>query len=413
MKTLSTALQVKNAEAGLYRVAGATGLYFKVGSSGAGSYYVRYRLGDKRPSMGLGSADDVGLADARKAADNAVKLAREGIDPIAERKRARAANLARKGPVLFKEAAEACAEAHGGVWKNRTPVAWLRPLIRYGYPILAELDVNAIMPEHIAAIRRAADAKGFPAAGRSVQGQVKMVLDYAAVMEWRDPNARNPADAQRIAKVHPVKHKRESFRCVLLDDAPATFRAAMEAAERMSGTARTSLDAWALIVSCGLRAREGLNLQWREVDLNGHLLTIEAWRMKGGGAHAVPLSTMAMSVLERRALTGVDGYVFAGRDGTPVGWGTFHRALKTLKETGVDTATVHGWRATFMDYALDIARSDFHVVEAALSHVLPPVQRAYKRETCVEIRRLLMQRYADWLTGVEAKIVAFPTPARA
>jgi hypothetical protein len=69
---ISTALQAKNAGPGVHKVTGADGLYLKVGNAGAGAYYARYRLGERRPAMGLGSRDEVSLADAREAAKDAV-----------------------------------------------------------------------------------------------------------------------------------------------------------------------------------------------------------------------------------------------------------------------------------------------------------------------------------------------------
>jgi hypothetical protein len=59
MKTLSTILQIKNAKTGVYSVNGASGLSFKKTNDepGSGSYVVRYRLGERRPKMGLGRFD--------------------------------------------------------------------------------------------------------------------------------------------------------------------------------------------------------------------------------------------------------------------------------------------------------------------------------------------------------------------
>jgi hypothetical protein len=62
---IKTDTQVKSAPAGVHRVRGATGLYLKKGAAGAGSWFWRYRKGDRRSSMGLGSISAVSLADAR------------------------------------------------------------------------------------------------------------------------------------------------------------------------------------------------------------------------------------------------------------------------------------------------------------------------------------------------------------
>jgi Arm DNA-binding domain len=108
MKKISTSLQAKNAKAGVYAVAGASGFGFKKesGTPGVGSYTVRFRLGARRPTMGLGAFNEISLADAREAAIEAVKLARKGIDPIEQRKREKVANLAAeraKQPITFRQ----------------------------------------------------------------------------------------------------------------------------------------------------------------------------------------------------------------------------------------------------------------------------------------------------------------------
>ena len=81
-KTISTALQAANAPVGVHKIAGVAGLYLKIGETGAGSYFYRYRLGDRRREIGLGSRDKVSLADACKAAKAWAVLRDEGHDPI-------------------------------------------------------------------------------------------------------------------------------------------------------------------------------------------------------------------------------------------------------------------------------------------------------------------------------------------
>src|SRR5262245_20539373 len=67
--------------------------------------------------LGLGSADDLTLAEARERATAARKLARDGIDPITHRdaERAKAAAEAARA-MTFKECAEAYIAAHAAGW---------------------------------------------------------------------------------------------------------------------------------------------------------------------------------------------------------------------------------------------------------------------------------------------------------
>jgi len=73
-----TALGVSRAKSpGLYP--DGRGLYLQVAPGGARSWLLRYRFGDRRPEMGLGSLAVVGLAQARQKAMDARKLLDAGI----------------------------------------------------------------------------------------------------------------------------------------------------------------------------------------------------------------------------------------------------------------------------------------------------------------------------------------------
>ena len=121
---ISTKLQAVNAPPGIHRVTDTVGLYLRVGEGPEvpASWFYRYRLGDKRREMGLGSCKAVGLAEARDAARDAAGLVRKGIDPIDDRRRVKAENLAKsqvKQAVPFKQMAADYLKAHGADWKHK------------------------------------------------------------------------------------------------------------------------------------------------------------------------------------------------------------------------------------------------------------------------------------------------------
>jgi len=155
-KTISAALQAANAPVGVHKIAGVAGLYLKIGETGAGSYFYRYRLGDRRREIGLGSRDKVSLADACKAAKAWAVLRDEGHDPIETRRRERADNLAKsraQRPITFKEMAETYLQAHGASWKHRyAKKGWWNPLAKFAFPIIGGLGLDEIEISHVGAI---------------------------------------------------------------------------------------------------------------------------------------------------------------------------------------------------------------------------------------------------------------------
>ena len=66
---------------GFHGVGGATGLYLQVTESGARSWVLRIKIGDKRRDMGLGSFVDVPLARAREKAREKREEIRRGGRP--------------------------------------------------------------------------------------------------------------------------------------------------------------------------------------------------------------------------------------------------------------------------------------------------------------------------------------------
>ena len=64
---------------------GGLHLLVKPGNTAGGAWVLRYTFGGKRRDMGLGAYPTVGLAEARHAAEEARKLRRRGVDPLAAR----------------------------------------------------------------------------------------------------------------------------------------------------------------------------------------------------------------------------------------------------------------------------------------------------------------------------------------
>src|SRR5215210_8788232 len=107
-----TAVQVRSRlEPGRY--ADGNGLYLVVEPTGAKRWVLRTIVRGKRRDMGLGGLSLVSLAEAREKALACRKLAREGGDPLAERRKARAVIP------TFIEAAERVHAEHQASWSNK------------------------------------------------------------------------------------------------------------------------------------------------------------------------------------------------------------------------------------------------------------------------------------------------------
>lgn len=412
MATITTAMQIKSAKAGLHKVAGAPGLYLRKASDGAdfGAWVFRYRCAGQRRQMGLGSVGAMSLAQARKRVVELSGQRNAGADPIEARKRGRAETLARARAeakkVTFAQAAEFFLKAYGPSWKGRYARAqWWNPLRDYALPVIGDLLLDDIRIEHVVEVMRAAEKANAKETGRRLRARVESVLNAAGALGQRDLTRQNPADAQLISYAHPSRRKgeREHYRRRELDDAPAVLRSL-----RALAADSTALAAWMFMIATAARPSEALQARWGEIDLGKGLWTVPAERMKTSRKHVAPLSSLALAALDRQAKVRMGDAVFPGAAGAPLSYNAF--AIAPGK-AGVDAGTPHSWRSVFRDACGDRLRVDRDLAEAALSHTLGAVESAYRRETAIEARRPVMEAYARWLLSEGAAVIAFPTRA--
>ncbi len=86
--------------------------------------------------------------------------------------------------------------------------------------------------------------------------------------------------------------------------------------------------------------------------------------------------------------------------------------LMLLRRMGVEGVTVHGFRSTFRDWAGEAARAPREVAEMSLAHkVGSEVERAYSRSDLLDRRRMLMERWSQYVTGNDSVVVQLPESA--
>jgi integrase len=131
--------------------------------------------------------------------------------------------------------------------------------------------------------------------------------------------------------------------------------------------------------------------------------------MKGRREHRVPLSPVALAVLERARNAGEGSeFVFpnTGR-GRPL---SNMAMLKLMERMGRPELTTHGFRSTFRDWAAEQTAFPSEVAELALAHAIgDKVEAAYRRGNMFDKRRKLMDAWGEFLSkepASEGKIVS-------
>ncbi|MDE2871263.1 MAG: integrase arm-type DNA-binding domain-containing protein [Gemmatimonadota bacterium] len=386
-KRLSAAF-VRSAPPG--RHCDGNGLYLYVQPSGARSWVQRLVIRGRRRDFGLGSAQLVPLAEAREKARANRKLAREGGDPLAERRRAR-------DMPSFEEAAERVLEQKRAGWRSTAHAHnWITSLRRHAFPRIGRMPVSEVTPADVLEVLEPIWHAKMSMA-RSVHQRVRSVLEWAVAMEYR---ADNPCD--RVLSVlgpqnRVVKHMRAlphrevgaALAKVRSSDAPPAVRLAFE-----------------FLVLTAARWNEVRMAEWSEIDAADGVWTVPAKRMKTKREHRVPLCGRALEILaEARALDeGTARPVFAGEGGKPL---RDPQLRQLVRQNGIG-AVPHGFRSSFRDWAAEETDHPGEVVEAALAHVVRnKVEAAYRRTDLFERRRHLMN---DWSAYLAAGMRPDPTP---
>lgn len=384
-------------EPGLYPDGG--GLYLQVtrGVDGGArrSWVLRFRtIAGKPREMGLGSALDVALADARIDADAARKLVRKGLDPIEERKLTRKKAIAEAVRAMsFKQCAEAYIAAHEASWKNpKHRQQWSRTLETYAYPVFGDLPVNSV---DVALVTKVLDpiwqTKTETAA--RVRGRIESVLDWASVRGLRD--GANPARWRgHLQRALPARSKVQRVRhhpALPYTELPA-FLAQLRAMRSLSARALEFL------ILTATRTSETTAAEWREFDFRDEVWIIPSERMKAGREHRVPLSRRGLVLLRELKLLGDPRWVFPGNKGRS------HLSnmamLQLIRGMDRPSLTVHGFRSTFRDWTAEQTNFPREVAEAALAHAIgDKVEAAYRRGDLFEKRRGLMKTWGDYCCG--------------
>ena len=363
------------------------GLWLVVSATGARKWVFRFSFGGKVTEMGLGGASAVTLAQARSLALEARQMIAAKKNPIEAR---REAVRAEAGKPTFGAIADALIEAKAPEWRNEKHRAqWKMTLELYASPLrlrpVDEIDTEAVL----SVLQPIWQAK--PETASRLRGRIEAVLDAARAKGHIPRNEANPARwrghlDKLLAK--PSKLTRGHHAAMAYEAIPA-FMASLR--ER-DATAALALE---LAILTGGRTSEILKAQWTEVDFEKRLWTLPPQRMKGGRVHRVPLSGRALAILEKLAEAKTSPFVFPGqREGKPLSGMAMAMLLRRMK---ISTATVHGMRSTFRDWAGNETEFARELTESALSHVVgDKTEQAYRRSDALEKRRALMEAWAHY-----------------
>ncbi len=356
--------------------------------------------------MGLGSytgkEDGVSIAEARDKARAARKLVESGRDPIDERQRDEQMALIEKRQESAMTFEKAAREVHGDLkpaWRNAKHAdQWISTLETHAFPTLGNKLLADITPKDCADALRKIWISKAETASRTKQRMY-------AVFEW--------AWAQGYVKGNPVSvaHRLLPKRTPKTRHHPAMpwqliprFVADELADRGMVDDTKAALE-FAILTAA--RSGEIRGACWSEFSPDWMLWTIPAERMKMDRPHRVPLSDRAAAIVKQQHENRRHAdLVFPSPRTKMLSDMTLTALLRRAKAVSDEpgrVATAHGFRSSFRDWASEhgYARD---LAERALAHAVEDdTEAAYHRTDLLNLRRPMMQAWADFVGGVDKK----------
>lgn len=394
-----TVRQVATLGAGYHADGG--GLYLQVTPSGSRTWIFRYRIGKRLRDMGLGSARDVSLKQAREEAAAARQQRAAGLDPIEARDAARRAAKAATERLWGQAVNDFIANIRSE-WKSTdNPRAkqvlwegeligtqenqWRQSLREYGPPddTPVRLLTTQMILDGLRPLWKPRDQGGKVETATRVRGRVERIWDAERVAGnvSGDNPARWKGHLEHLLPAPEKLKQRRHHPALPYDQAPALYAALRF---RTSRTAR----ALRFLLLTGARTQEVIGMpDLSEIDFEKKLWLIPGERMKADVDHEVPLVPEAVDLLRGLPL---DKPPFELSENSMLYF------LQRDPPKGLKFPyTVHGLRSTFRDWASETTNHPREVAEMAIAHqVRDKTEAAYRRGNLREKRRGLM---ADWL----------------
>lgn len=393
------------------------GLYLVVQPSGARSWAARYRHAGRPRKVTLGAFPALDLAEARKAAQVALRAAAEGRDPASEKVAARAAaKVAESVDRDLFENVVADFVARYVKANNRESSAreTERLLTRNVVPVWSGRRVQEITRRDVLELLDGIVDRGASIGANRTLAAVRRLFNWCVE---RDILGEAPTD-----KVKAPTAERSRDRVLSDDELRIVWRAAGDLGLPFGPMLR-------LLVLTGARRDEVADARWSEIDLAKRLWTLPAARSKNGQAHEIPLSDASIAVLD--GIPRVRGrsekgrvppdFVLTTTGETPAsGFSRAKTRLDTLvlaamrreaEEAGRDPSEVEAPpRWTFHDLrrtaASGMARLGINlpVIEKVLNHTsgsFAGVVGVYQRHSFAEEKRAALDVWSRFVLGLD------------
>lgn len=257
-------------QAGVYR--DGQGLMLRVEPTGTKRWVLRITVRGKRRDVGIGSAKDVSLVEARDRAFELRRMAREGKDPVSAQRATRTSvpTFADAAEIVHRQRLKGCSNG-----KHRDQ--WINTLRAHAFPAIGNKPVSEITTADVLAVLTPIWLTKHETA-RRVRQRIHEVLEWAAVAGYFD--GANPAIGVGAGLPRQPNGNRH-FEAMPYTDVPAFVRKLSVGAP--GEIVRLALEF--LILTAG-RTNEVVAARWSEIDLDSSTWTINSGQPHEGAPRA-------------------------------------------------------------------------------------------------------------------------------
>jgi integrase len=412
----------------LHAVGGVSGLnlYCRppagLSTVGARSWILRTVVGSRRMDLGLGPYPEVSLAQAReKAGALKDRIRFEGHDPVAAKKAAKSKLLAEQAKQrTFSDVAWQYYDKKRLEFQGREPEKQVRRLKQhledYCLPTLGHILISDLETRHVVQALNEIWLEKTPTADRvriTIHNVCEMVRNDGVLRNGLNP-ARWPGNLEHFLASPAAIHAEEHQATVGYQALPSFWALLQQ---------RDTIPARALEFQILTAARPGevRFAEWDEIDFKARVWTVPGWKVKGRKdkkkPHKVPLTKRAIEIL--KMMPRDDGaYIFPGYRGKEImSENALNNTVKEVHELEIKaggrgfldpesrkTATAHGMRSAFKDWATEKGNTQDYVSELALSHIdTASTRAAYQRGHLLEKRSKLMNAFEKYVYSRSGK----------
>ncbi len=380
--------------------AGAPGLALRVTDRGVKSWSVYFRLHGKHRRSTIGTYPDVGVAEARERAGEIKKLAKQGVDPKVAADAEKAAIQAGAqtfGTIAEKYIKRQCSSLRRG-WEVE------RIIRRELMPGWRDRPIADLRKRDAIQLTDALIDAGKPAAAHRLFEIIRRIGRWAS--------RRDEIDFNPFADMDPPVVKVMRDRVLRPDEIEPVWSAWSTMGYPFGPLGK-------MLLTTAQRLNEVARMEWPEIDRDNKVWIIPAARTKSGTETEVPLSSLALEIIDALPRFTEGEFVFTTQEGErPVSGFSkmkartdalvLNAARKQAEENGGDPGliepiphwTLHDLRRTARTGLAELGVPQI-VAEKVLNHAeRNPLVRIYDRHQYAAEKRDALERWGQHLRGI-------------